>query len=66
MKKQKAIYFTVMSESSDTWFGTKLTRDPNREEFIYEKAVVYLKPLGPNKTHFKYIVNADPKLDFIP
>lgn len=26
----------------------------------------YLKPMGPNKTLFKYIINADPQFEIFP
>jgi hypothetical protein len=30
------------------------------------KAYLEIRPIGPNRTHFKLIVNNDPKFDLIP
>lgn len=41
-------------------------RDPKRIEFYFNKCYLYVRPLGPNKTFFRYFLNADPSMDFIP
>lgn len=67
-KKENAILFLIRTFHDETWFGTRKSdlRDHSRMEFLMNKAFVYIKPLGPNKTLFKYIMNADPQMDFIP
>jgi hypothetical protein len=48
------------------WYGTPTPRDQSRSELEYSMSFMYMKPLGPNKTLFKFINNANPHLDFIP
>lgn len=58
---EDALVFSFESASTPEWFGTKITRDKkNAVEMLFNKSFGYIKPLGPNKTHFKFIINADP------
>ncbi len=59
---EDALVFSFESApQNEDWFGTNIKRDKkNAVEMLFNKSFGYIKPLGPNKTHFKFIINADP------
>ena len=64
---EDALVFSFESVEGDDWFGTPIKRDKkNAVEMLFNKSFGYLKPMGPNKSLFKFIINADPQLDYIP
>jgi len=59
--EDKALAFVIQTIQGDEWFGTKINRDKkNAIEMIFKDSIGYFKPLGPNKTLFKFFINADP------
>lgn len=42
------------------WLGVNVKRNSKSVEMKWSNTFGYLKPMGPNKTLFKYIINADP------
>ena len=42
------------------YFGAPIKFNPSNVELTYKQSLGYFKPLGPNKTLFKFIINCDP------
>lgn len=59
--------FFIETVNSDTYFDVPTVIDKRSNvEFIYKKSMGYLKPLGPNKTQMKFLLNCNPQIDYIP
>ena len=44
----------------------EIKRDPQIAEMLYGMSMGYIKPLSKDQTLLKFIIHANPKLDFIP
>ncbi|CDW91570.1 UNKNOWN [Stylonychia lemnae] len=53
-------------QDGENWFGTKINKNKKSTEMIFNKSFGYLRMIGPNRTLFKFIINADPNLEFVP
>ena len=53
-------------QDGENWFGTKINKNKKATEMTFSKNMGYLKTIGPNKTLFKFIINANPNLEFVP
>ena len=56
----------ILDSVYDEWLGTKIDRDPKTSEMIYGMSMGYIKPLAKDQSLLKFIIHANPKLDFIP
>ena len=56
----------TMETVKGSWFGTTLTRNNDAEELFFDRCFAYIKPLGPNKTLFRLILNVNPGLAYVP
>eukprot|EP00347_Sterkiella_histriomuscorum_P009600 403340587 len=63
---EDAFIFSFDSVQGNEWFGNPIKRDKDYVEMLFNKSFGYLKPLGPNQTLFKFIINSDPQLEFVP
>ena len=43
-----------------------MKKDKQATEMVFKKNLGYLKTIGPNKTLFKFIINANPNLEYVP
>lgn len=57
---EDAFVFSFDSVNDEDWFGTKINKNKKLVEMIFNKSFGYLKPIGPNQTLFKFIINSDP------
>lgn len=57
---ENAFVYTFNSINEDEWFGFPVQKSKGFTELVFNKALGYIKPIGPNQTLFKFILNSDP------